>query len=132
MNTTSTRTRPSSARTLKPAEIRQAITHTREHVVGTTEALAHDTRETVQAKAGQVKQRLQVRAETLRNKARKTLRQAGNLTDQARRRLPSPASGRIGQVTETVRQRPVPATAAVLGVVLVLLRQLRRRRRGDL
>jgi hypothetical protein len=151
VTTTSKRSRPSSAKTLKPAqpvqktpaqavrveatetetpdrglaEIRQAISHAREHVADTTETLTQDTKGKVEL----VKRGLQVHAVTLQNKARKTMRQAGNLTGQARRKLPSPTSGRIGQVTGTVRQRPVPATAVVLGVVLVLLRQVRHRRR---
>ncbi|MGH3785045.1 MAG: hypothetical protein ACRDRG_00490 [Pseudonocardiaceae bacterium] len=50
------------------------------------------------------------------------------VTNQALVKLPPPIAGRIEQIIDTVRQRPVPAAVAVLGAVVVLRRLFRRNR----
>ena len=39
-------------------------------------------------------------------------------------KLPSPVSGRVEQLAEAVRQRPVPAAAVMLGLLVLLLLRL--------
>lgn len=122
------------------AEIRRGSADTRDRLADPREALAlkvdplarvedmvHATKETLQAKVDEVKQHLQNSSETLRDKADEATSRAKGLTDQAVAKFP-PVSGRIEQLTQTVRQRPVPAAAVVLGVlVLLVLRRLFRR-----
>jgi hypothetical protein len=118
------------------AEIRQTIAHTREQLAGAAEVLAHkvklparikdkvqETRETVQAKVEELKQQLHKGTETLQDKADKTTLQAKSLNNQAVGKLPPPVAGRIGGLVKTVRQRPMLPAAAVLGVVVMLLRR---------
>jgi hypothetical protein len=123
-----------------PAEIRRESADPGDRLADTSEALArkvdlpvrvedavHATKETVQAKVDEVKQHLQKSSETLRDKADEATLQAKSLTNQAVAQFP-PVAGRIEQLTQTVRQRPVPAVAVVLSVVVLLvLRRLLRR-----
>jgi len=143
---------PSSAATAQPArpaktlsgipgEILQDIAHTREKLADTMEALAHkvdlptrlkgkvhDTKETMQDKVEKVRRYLHKGTETLQGKADEAAWQAKSLTNQSVAKLPPPVAGRIEQLMKTVRQRPVPAAALVLGVLFVLRGLLRRSR----
>lgn len=145
-------TDPTSVRTAQPAqpadppgkaagEIRQTIAHTRELLAGTVEALAdeidlparvmdkaHQSKETVQAKVDEVSQHLHKGTETLRDKAEEATLRAKGLTHQALARLPRPVAERLDGLMETVRQRPVHASAVALGVLVALRRLLRRSR----
>jgi hypothetical protein len=152
--TTSSRelTSPASAGTTQPAqpaktrsgqastEIRRGSVDTRDRLADTGEALAlkvdlpvrvgdtvHATKETLQAKVDEVKQQLQKNGETLRDKTDEATLRAKDLTNQAVAKFPL-VSGRVAQLTQTARQRPVPAVVVVLGVVVLLvLRRLLRR-----
>ncbi len=86
------------------------------------------TKETVQAKVDAVRQHLHVGTETLQDKADGATREAKSLTNQALAKVVPSAAGRVTQLTETARQRPVPAAVVVLSVLLVLRRLLRRNR----
>ncbi len=124
------------------AEILQQSTHG-DQLADTMEALApkvelpahvktkvREAKETVQAKVDDVQQYLHKGSETLRDKAGEATLQAKTLTNEALAKLPDPVTGRIGQLTETVRKRPVPAAAVVLGMfVLFVLRRVLRRNR---
>jgi len=146
-------TRPASAWTKRSAhpatkaldknfgKIRHDVAHTREQLVDTVTVLAHrvrvparvkgtvrGTKETVLAKAGQVKQRLRQGGETMQDKTGEVTRQANKLIHQARTEPPASVIGRIKQLRGTVRHRPVPAGALVLGVVFLLQWLLRRNR----
>jgi hypothetical protein len=123
--------------------IREDLAHTREQLADTPEVLAHKLglpahvkrkvrkmKGTVHAKLGEVTQQLHKSSETLQDKAGEATVQARGLTNQAAAKLPAPVAGRVGQLTETVRRRPVPAAAVVLGVLVSLvLRGLLRRNR---
>jgi hypothetical protein len=114
-------------------KIRHGITHTREQLADTVTMLAHrvrvpapvkgtvrGTKDTVLAKAEQVKQHLGQGSETVQDKAGEATRQANKVIHQARTKPPAPVVGRIKHLRGTVRHRPVPAVAVVLGVVLLL------------
>lgn len=89
---------------------------------------ARDTKDTAQAKMHQAQQHLHQGAETLQSKAGETTQQAKDLTDQVVAKLPPPVAGRLKQLMEALRQRPVIAAAVVLGALLVLWRLLRSNR----
>jgi hypothetical protein len=139
-------TGPASGRTAQPAQpakalsgkpptaIHQGITHTREQLADTVEALAHkidlpvrvkdrvqQTKDTVQTKVDEVRQHLHKGTETLQDKAG----EVRSLTNQALVKVPAPVGGRIKGLGEMVRYRPVSAAAVVLGVLMVLRRLLR-------
>jgi hypothetical protein len=123
--------------------IREDLAHTREQLADAPEVLArklslpvhvkrkvHNMKGTVHAKIGEVTQQLHKSGETLQDKAGEATAQARGLTNQAVAKLPAPVAGRVEQLTETVRRRPVPAAAVVLGVLVSLvLRSLLRRNR---
>ncbi len=104
-----------------------ALAH-KAHLPAGVKGKVHGTKEAVQAKVEQVKQHLQEGAETVQDKAGDAALQARTLTNQARAKVPAPVAGRIEQLRDTVRQRPVPAIAVMLGVLLVLRLLLRRNR----
>jgi hypothetical protein len=85
-----------------------------------------DAKGTVHAKVEAVGQRLHRGTETLQDKADEAASEAKSLTNQAVARLASPAGGRVKQLTETLRQRPVLAVVAVVLSVVVVLRRLLR------
>jgi hypothetical protein len=85
-----------------------------------------DAKETAQAKIQDVKQHLHNGSEAVQDKAAETTQQAKDLADQAAAKLPAPVVGRLNQVMAAVRRRPVPAVVALLVVLLVLRRLLRR------
>jgi len=124
-------------------EIRQDIERTREQLGDTVEALAHKVdvparvKETVQVKTEEVKQQAQAKAEevtqqvlegaeALHTKAAEVAQHADHLTDQALGKLPPPVAARIEPLIDTVKQRPLPAVAMAVGVLLVLRLVLRR------
>ena len=122
-------------------ELHQDIERTREQLGDTVQARVHkvdvparvkdkvhDTKETVQAKVDEVKRQLHNGTGTLQDKAEEATRRARSLTNQALAKLPPPVAGRIEQVMETVRQRPVPAAAVALGALVLLRRVFRRSR----
>ena len=124
--------------------IREGLAHGRERLTGKVEAVAHkakvpaavrdvwsDTKDTVQDKVGQVTRRLHDSKEAVQDSASGLTRQARDLTEQARTQVPEPVTGRVGQVAQVVRQRPVPAAAIVFAVLaLLLLRRWIPRNRG--
>jgi gas vesicle protein len=138
---------PASGRTAQPAQpaktlpgkaptaIHQGMTHTRDQLTDTVEALANkmglpvrvkdkvrQTKDTVQATVGEVRQHLHKSTETLQDKAG----EVKSLTNQALAKVPTPGAGRIDGLMERVRHRPLPAAAVVLGVLVVLRRLLWR------
>ncbi|HJT03186.1 MAG TPA: hypothetical protein VJ757_06095 [Pseudonocardiaceae bacterium] len=79
------------------------------------EGRLHATKQAVQAKAEQVKQHLPT--------GRKTVLDKTGVSE-----LPTALSGRVGQLADTVRHRPVPAAAALFGVLVLLVLRLVLRR----
>jgi hypothetical protein len=125
------------------SRIRQDISYSREQLAEAPDALAHkielpayvkrkarETKKTMHAKVEEAKQHLHKSSEVLQDKAEGATVRAKGLTNQAVAKLPPQMTGRVKQLTETVRQRSVPTAAVVLGVfVLVALRGLLRRNR---
>jgi hypothetical protein len=126
-------------------EIRQDIERTRERLGDTVEALAHKVdvparvKETVQIKTEEIKQQAQAKAEevtqhvlegteALQTKAGEVAQQAEHVIDQALDKLPPPVAARIEPLMAAAKQRPLPAVAVAVGVLLVLRRLLRRKR----
>ncbi|MDQ4010144.1 MAG: DUF3618 domain-containing protein [Actinomycetota bacterium] len=122
-------------------EIRQNIERTREQLGDTVEALAHkadvparvkdkvhDTKETAQVKAEEVIQQVLEGTEPLQAKAGEMALQAQRLIHQALEKLPPPVAERIEPLIATARQRPLPAAAVAVAVLLVLRRLLRGKR----
>lgn len=85
-----------------------------------------DAKDTVHAKVEAVGQRLHRGTDTLQDKAEEATSEAKSLTNQALTRLAPPAGGRVKQLTETLRQRPVLAVAVVVLSVFMVLRRLLR------
>ncbi len=126
---------------LREEQIRQDIERHREQLGHTVEALAHkvdvparvrdkvhDTKETVQVKAEELTQQVLQGAVTLQAKASEVVQHAEHLVDQARAKLPPPVAARIEPLIATAKQRPLPAAALAVGVLLVLRLLLRRNR----
>ena len=120
-------------------ELRQDIERTRAQLGDTVEALAHkvdvparvkdkveDTKETVQLKAEEVTQQVLESTEPLQAKAGEMALRAERLIHQALEKLPPPVAERIEPLIATARQRPLPAAAVAVAVLLVLRRLLRR------
>jgi hypothetical protein len=119
-------------------EIRQDIERTRAQLGQTVEALAHkvdvparvkdkvhDTKQTVQVKADQATQHLQESIPALQAKAGEMASQGERLIHQALEKLPPPVAERIEPLIAMARQRPLPAAAVAVAVLLVLRRLLR-------
>jgi hypothetical protein len=122
-------------------ELRQDIERTRAQLGDTVEALAHkadvparvkdkvhDTKETVQVKAEEVTQHVLEGTEALQAKAGEMASQAEHLIRQALGKLPPPVAARIEPLVAAVRQRPLPAAAVAVGMLLMLRRLLRKNR----
>ncbi len=122
-------------------EIRQNIERTREQLGETVEALAHkvdvparvkdkvhDTKETVQVKAEEVTERLLESTEAFQTRVGEVALHAEQLIQPALEKLPPPLAGHIASLVAAVKQRPLPAAAVAVGVLLVLRRLLRRNR----
>ena len=88
------------------------------------------TKQAVQAKAEQVKQHLHTGRKTAQGKASEAALQVKNTANDALAGLPTEVSGRVGQLAETVRHRPVPAASVLFGVLVLLVLRLMLRRRG--
>jgi hypothetical protein len=86
------------------------------------------TKEAVQAKAELVKQHLQKGSETAQGTAGEAAQQARSAANEALAKMPTAVSGRVGQLAGTVRHRPAPFAAAMLGVVVLLVLRLVLRR----
>jgi hypothetical protein len=84
------------------------------------------TKDTVQDKIGQVTRHLEDGKQTVQNSAQEVTRQAKSLTGRAQAQVGEPVAGRIDQLTQAVRQRPVPAAAIGLAVLVLLLLRLFR------
>lgn len=118
--------------------LRQDIERNREQLGDAPEALApkvnlparikDKVQDTVQAKSDEVKQHVHEGTEILQAKASEVAMQAKRLTNRALPKLPPPVAARIDPLIATVRQRPLPTAAVVVGVLLVLRRLLRRNR----
>lgn len=117
-----------------PRGIREGIAHGRERLADKVEAVAHKakvpaavkdawsgTKDTVQDKIGHMTRQLHDGREAVQDSASGLTRQARELTEQARAQVPEPVAGRVGQLTQVVRQRPAPAAAIVLVVLALLL-----------
>jgi hypothetical protein len=90
----------------------------------------HATKEAVQATVEEVKQHLHKGSEVVQDKAEEATLQVRSAANVTMAKLPSPVSGRAEQLAEAVRQRPVPAAAVMLGLlVLLVLRLVLRRNR---
>lgn len=90
-------------------------------LVAPVENKLHATKEAVQAKVEEVKQHLQKGNEAVQGKAEEVTLQARSAANVAWAKLPSPVSGRVEQLAEAVRQRPVPAAAVMLGLLVLLM-----------
>lgn len=114
--------------------IREGLARGRERLADQVEAVAHkakvpaavkdawaDTKNTVQDKVGQATRQLQESKDAVRDSANGMTQQAKNLTDQARAQVPEPVAGRVDQLAQVVRQRPVPAAAIIIAVLALLL-----------
>jgi len=123
-------------------EIRQDIERTREQLGDTVEALAHkvdvparvkdkvhETKETVQVKAEEVTQQVLEGTEALQAKAVEVTQRAEHVIGQGLDKLPPPMAARIEPLVAAAKQRPLPAAAVAVAVLLVLRRLLRRKRR---
>lgn len=123
-------------------EIRKDIERTRAQLGHTVEALAHkvdvparvkdkmhDTKETVQVKAEVVTQQVLERTAALQAKASEVTQQAERLIHETLEKLPLPVAARIEPLVVAARQQPLAAAAIAVGVLLVLRRLLRRKRR---
>jgi methyl-accepting chemotaxis protein len=130
-------------------EIRHDIERSRAQLGDTVEALAHKVdvaarvKETVQVKTEEVKQQAQAKAEevtqqvlqgteALHTTAGEVAQRAEQVTDQALGKLSPPVAARIEPLMTTAKQRPLPAVAVAVGVLLVLrwvVRRLLRRKR---
>jgi hypothetical protein len=123
-------------------EIRKDIERTRAQLGHTVEALAHkvdvparvkdkmhDTKETVQVKAEVVTQQVLERTAALQAKASEVTQQAERLIHETLEKLPPPVAARIEPLVVAARQQPLAAAAIAVGVLLVLRRLLRRKRR---
>jgi hypothetical protein len=73
-------------------------------------------------------QQLQESTPALQAKASEMVSQAQRLIHQALDKVPPPVAERIEPLMATARQRPLPAAAVAVGVLLVLRRLLRRKR----
>ena len=122
-------------------EIRQDIERTREQLGDTVEALAHkvdvparvkdkvhETKETVQVKAEEVTQQVLEGTEALQAKAVEVTQRAEHVIGQGLDKLPPPMAARIEPLVAAAKQRPLPAAAVAVAVLLVLRRLLRRKR----
>lgn len=76
----------------------------------------------------QVKQQLQKGSETVRDKVGEATLQATSAANEALAKLPTAVSGRVEQLAETARHRPVPVAAVLLGVLVLLVLPLVLRR----
>lgn len=92
------------------------------------EGKLHATKKAVQATAEQVKQHLYKGSETAQDKAGEVALQAKSRANDALAKLPPALSGRVGQLAETVRHRPVPAASVLFGVLILLVLRLVLRR----
>jgi ketopantoate hydroxymethyltransferase len=114
--------------------IREGIAHGREQLAGKVEAVAHaakvpaavkdawsDTKNTVQDKIGQATRRLHSGKQAVQGSASGLAQQARELTEQAHAQVPEPVAGRVDQLSQVVRQRPVPMAAIMLAVLALLL-----------
>jgi gas vesicle protein len=114
--------------------IREGLAHGRERLADKVEAVAHkakvpagvkdawtDAKNTVQDKVGQATRQLQESKEAVRDSASGMAQQAKDLTEQARAQVPEPVAGRVDQLAQAVRQRPVPVAAIVIAVLALLL-----------
>lgn len=123
-------------------EIRKDIERTRAQLGHTVEALAHkvdvparvkdkmhDTKETVQVKAEVVTQQVLEQTAALQAKASEVAGQAERLIYETLEKLPPPVAARIEPLVVAARQQPLAAAAIAVGVLLVLRRLLRRKRR---
>lgn len=146
-------TGPASGRTAQPVQpaktpsgkpptaLHQGITHTREQLADTVEALANkvnlpvdlsvrvkgkvqQTKDTVQAKVDEVRQHLHKSTETWQDKAV----EMKSLPSQVLEKTSAPVAGRIEKLMKMVGQRPVAVATVVLGGLIVLRRLLRRNR----
>lgn len=79
-----------------------------------------------QAKAEEVTQQILQGTEAVQAKATEVAQRAEHLTDQALDKLPPPVAARIEPLIDTAKQRPLPAVAVAVGVLLVLRLVLRR------
>ena len=80
------------------------------------------TKDTVQDKVGRVGRHLQQGTGTVQDKAQEVTRQAKSLTEQAQAQVAAPVAGRVDQLAQAVRQRPMPtAGIGILLAALVLL-----------
>src|SRR5262245_61327750 len=86
----------------------------------------HATKDTVQAKMGKVKRRLDEGKETAHEKAGEVTRLTKSLTNQAQ--APAPVTRGLHHLTHAVRKRPVSIAATVCTAFAILLLQFLFRR----
>ena len=105
---------------------------TKAAVPALVEGKLHATKKAVQATAEQVKQHLHKGSKTAQDKAGEAVLQAKSTANGALAKLPTAVPGRVGQLAQGVRHRPVPAAAATLfGVLMLLVLRLVLRRNAS-
>ena len=111
------------------SETVEALAH-KADVPAQVKAKAHQVTETVQTKAEEMAQQVTDQvvqsADAVQAKAHEVSDQAKGLIDQAVATRPPSLRNRVEQAIATLRQRPVPTAVAVVLGVLVLRRLLRR------
>ena len=98
-----------------------ALTTPKVGLAAPVENKLHATKEAVQAKVEEVKQHLQKGGEAVQDKAEEPTLQARSAANVALAKLPSPVSGRVEQLAKAVRQRPAPAAAVMLSLLVLLM-----------
>jgi len=91
----------------------------------------HATKKAVQATAEQVKQHLHKGSKTAQDKAGEAVLQAKSTANGALAKLPTAVPGRVGQLAQGVRHRPVPAAATLFAVLVLLVLRLVHRRNAS-
>jgi hypothetical protein len=104
-------------------ELQRNIETAREQLGETVEALAHKV--DVPARA---KEKVQSTVQSVQAKAGELSGEATALTNKAVASLPPQARGPVEQLVAAIRQRPLPAALAAVGVLLVVVGLLRRGR----
>jgi hypothetical protein len=104
-------------------KLQQEIDTTREQLGDTVEALAHKVN--VPARA---KETVNDAVQTVQAKAGQLTEDATVLANRAVASLPPQARGRVDQLVATIRQRPLLSALVGAGVLLVVVRLLRRNR----
>jgi hypothetical protein len=126
------------------ARIRPSLAQAREQLADTMETFTqkvdvpavikdkwHATKDTAQATTEKATRHLHEGKKAVQGKTKEVAQQAMGLTNQAAAQIPAPVAGRVSDLVQAVRQRPVPAITTVFAIfVLLLLRRFLSRATG--